>query len=80
MPITSELEKSRQVLLELKAANLCNSLVSMEDDKRDGVNAAEAFDISLVTVLRSYLSRNLGTSAITGIIRFVLSWYWANVG
>ena len=41
---------------------------------------AGVFDISLVTVLRSYLRRNLGTSAITGIVRFVLSWYWANVG
>jgi hypothetical protein len=33
------------------------------------------FDISLVTVLHFYLCRDLGTSAITGIIRFVLSWY-----
>ncbi len=41
---------------------------------------AVIFDISLVTVLHFYLRRDLGTSAITGIIRFVLSWYWANVG
>jgi hypothetical protein len=33
------------------------------------------FDISLVTVLHFYLRRDLGTSAITGIVRFVLSWY-----
>jgi len=30
--------------------------------------------------MKAYLRRDLGTSAITGIIRFVLSWYWANVG
>jgi hypothetical protein len=41
---------------------------------------AGVFDSSLVTVLHFYLRGDLGTSAITGIIRFVLSWYWANVG
>jgi hypothetical protein len=30
--------------------------------------------------IKTYLRRDLGTSAIIGIIRFVLSWYWANVG
>jgi hypothetical protein len=30
--------------------------------------------------MKTYLRRDLGTSAIIGIIRFVLSWYWANVG
>ncbi len=36
---------------------------------------ARVFDISLVSTLLFYLRRDLGTSAITGIVRFVLSWY-----
>jgi hypothetical protein len=51
----------------------------VEKTLKFGLNEYTAYKIDYfcvyVTVLHFYLRRDLGSSAITGIIRFVSSWY-----